>query len=418
MENRIRSYRIQKNITQEELANGIVSTSYLSKIENGSVEPSQEVLNLLYERLGVDLQEINPKNISIQIKKCYRNILLGNETLATDELSRLKQKGSLYEKKFEIKIQLLESRILINQQDLDGALRLLSKYDRNQESFSIAAKRFYHINKGLIDYYSGNFVDSNAHFLMAEKLIDELSDNLEIGEIYYFIALTYSQLQKASHSIESTKKALKVYQSTYLQKKCVYCHILLGINYRKIREWDQAEESYQWARTICENFNYHEILDSVEQNLGFLYEKKQDHMKALQCYMNSLRYKQKNQDHSGMILTYMSIVRLYYEKENSREAAYWMEKASSIFAEELNLSKDIFIQYKVYKSLLSSDSDDELEEYLSKEVIPYYTENKSYENIVTYSTILSKLYEKKSRYKPAGVYWKKAIEAYQKLVNV
>ncbi|UOK59254.1 helix-turn-helix domain-containing protein [Bacillus sp. OVS6] len=54
---RIRFYRIQQNKTQEELSRGIISTSYLSKIENNQTTASIEVLDYLCNRLDINLIE-------------------------------------------------------------------------------------------------------------------------------------------------------------------------------------------------------------------------------------------------------------------------------------------------------------------------------------------------------------------------
>ena len=47
--------RIEKNWNQEELSRGICAVSYLSKIEKGKAEPSEEIVKQLLERLGITL---------------------------------------------------------------------------------------------------------------------------------------------------------------------------------------------------------------------------------------------------------------------------------------------------------------------------------------------------------------------------
>src|SRR5690625_153184 len=63
----IKLHRIEQEMTQEELAQGIVSMSYLSKIENQRTEASPEVIHLLCTRLGVELD--NQKDATIK-EKC------------------------------------------------------------------------------------------------------------------------------------------------------------------------------------------------------------------------------------------------------------------------------------------------------------------------------------------------------------
>lgn len=51
----IRQLRIEKGLTQEQLAEGICSPVTISRIENGTQMPSNKVLELLLDRLGDDL---------------------------------------------------------------------------------------------------------------------------------------------------------------------------------------------------------------------------------------------------------------------------------------------------------------------------------------------------------------------------
>ncbi|MBY8911006.1 helix-turn-helix domain-containing protein, partial [Salinicoccus roseus] len=54
---RIKEIRNNNNLTQEELADGIISRTYLSLIEKGSVHPSTNVLIKLSERLNCSVND-------------------------------------------------------------------------------------------------------------------------------------------------------------------------------------------------------------------------------------------------------------------------------------------------------------------------------------------------------------------------
>ncbi|PAD25456.1 hypothetical protein CHH62_11760 [Niallia circulans] len=59
---RIRQLRIHKQLTQKELTEGICSITYLSRIENGQINPSAEFLRKVSKRLGYDLTELSSPN--------------------------------------------------------------------------------------------------------------------------------------------------------------------------------------------------------------------------------------------------------------------------------------------------------------------------------------------------------------------
>lgn len=64
----IKNIRVGKNLTQKELSNGIITRTYLSKIENDLVNPSFDVIEKILLRLNMSLDEFifvcNNKNIS------------------------------------------------------------------------------------------------------------------------------------------------------------------------------------------------------------------------------------------------------------------------------------------------------------------------------------------------------------------
>lgn len=56
----IRKRRQEREWSQAALCNGICAVSYLSKIEQGKVESSPEVLDLLFRRLDIQWQDDRP----------------------------------------------------------------------------------------------------------------------------------------------------------------------------------------------------------------------------------------------------------------------------------------------------------------------------------------------------------------------
>ncbi len=57
-------YRNKIGLTQEQLAHGICSVSYLSKIENNKCDASPEVLELLVGKLGIPLEEESQEKLA------------------------------------------------------------------------------------------------------------------------------------------------------------------------------------------------------------------------------------------------------------------------------------------------------------------------------------------------------------------
>lgn len=74
----IRETRIKKQWSQESLSHGICSLSYLSKIEKGTIQASQEILDALLKKLDI---KILTKEHSKKIDNFYKKTFFLNTNL-------------------------------------------------------------------------------------------------------------------------------------------------------------------------------------------------------------------------------------------------------------------------------------------------------------------------------------------------
>ncbi len=74
----IRNERIRAGIDQKNLCKGICVPSYLSKIEHGSVRADNDVIQRLFNKLGLEtLNEEELKCVQGIIKEAYKRLLYG-----------------------------------------------------------------------------------------------------------------------------------------------------------------------------------------------------------------------------------------------------------------------------------------------------------------------------------------------------
>ena len=76
----IRAERLARYWSQEGLCRGICAVSYLSKIEQGKVEPSDEIRRLLFERLGLPTEEDSPalREAAALLEQLTERLFLGD----------------------------------------------------------------------------------------------------------------------------------------------------------------------------------------------------------------------------------------------------------------------------------------------------------------------------------------------------
>ncbi len=66
--------RLQQNLTLEEVSSGICSVSYLSKLENNQIEPKDDYLKFLFDRLSIDYNQARDNDyerILLEMIKAY-----------------------------------------------------------------------------------------------------------------------------------------------------------------------------------------------------------------------------------------------------------------------------------------------------------------------------------------------------------
>lgn len=87
----IRRERMRRDWSQDGLCRGICAASYLSKIEQGRVEASEDILRLLYERLGLPWYggEGALPALSERIDALYEQVYSGEFEALSEELSAL-----------------------------------------------------------------------------------------------------------------------------------------------------------------------------------------------------------------------------------------------------------------------------------------------------------------------------------------
>ena len=237
----IRKYRLEKNYSQEGLCKGVCAVSYLSKIEQGSVEASPEILQGLLHRLGESFD---------------------------DDPSFLEPAGQIMEEgwqqvfcqgdcpRAEAFIQANRSRLLHGPYLLD-ALLLEKNSQKNlpklRELVHCMQPRQYTIFLLLEGRYEEAVQCDPCGFV----LLQAGSNQCTKGE--YAAALRL--LERAwQQSAEEANLRLMILAKT-----------MLGNTYAELQDWQQMDRCYQAALRMLEEVNQpwtEEYINSIHYNVG------------------------------------------------------------------------------------------------------------------------------------------------------
>ena len=405
---KIKFYRLQRNMKQEELAKGIISVSYLSKIENNLTAPSNEVLKLLCDRLDVNVFMEEDKALKKDIMDWYKCM----ETSAY-ETSKKKYEELLLKTKIlsntetYIYFLLFEVRYFLMIREHEKANNMLNNLQQYVELFDLHMHYYYQKFYAIYTYRTNDFVAALEQFKKAEELFHRSIhfEKEEEADLYYLLGLAFSQTMKIPISITYTSQALSIYQSIYETKRCAECHILLGISYRRIGEYERSEKSYILAQRVADTQNDKYLKALLHHNIGKLYAVQNKSQQALDEFTKSYNLKQ-NASIASKLNSIYCIAMEYEKLDNLDEAKKWVTLGKNYLTDVRNLKE--YEEYIIYFTMLEKVVLAEyefLDEYFQEKALPYFRQHDLREQFVKYAEKLAIHFEACYKYKKSSYYY-------------
>ncbi|KMJ58141.1 hypothetical protein AB685_14575 [Bacillus sp. LL01] len=401
---KIKFFRIQKGLKQEDLARGIISVSYLSKIENNLTSPSEEVLRLLCERLGVSLIEQQDDTILQELVSWYKLMTSSESAEIERRYETISKKIQFVNTKTYMYFVLFELRYHLYLKNTEQSRLLIDKLQQFMDIFDIQMHYYFQKFYSIYEYRLNNFVHALEHLKIAEKLLQRNSnfEKSEEADLYYLFGLTYSQTMKEPLSITYTTKALHEFQAIYDFKRSAECQVLLGICYRRIGEYDRSEESYLLAQKLSESLNNIYLQSLIYHNLGKLYSIQGHHMDAIKEYEKS--YYLKREDKPLSKLTSIYCILLEYDKLGDlSECRKWLQIGQSLLVDPED-AIEYHYYFSIHDSILKGDFE-RFDEIFQEQALPYFQQKDLKEPLIIYAERLAHYYESTYKYKKASYYY-------------
>ncbi|TFJ92604.1 helix-turn-helix domain-containing protein [Lentibacillus salicampi] len=416
----IKLHRIQQEMTQADLAEGIVSSAYLSKIENEKTEASLNVISMLCTKLGIQLDDGTDEMIREKLQKWY-------DMLSTDhdmeEMTRIYQELNevMYDNHSADSLVMFEIhkiRYFLVMGQMDRALSQINKLAEMTGTFD-SLHQFYWYK------FKGNYNSANNEFNQAMRMYEAAEDKLnqldlsedEVADLQYTIAVTHSKLRNTLEAIDYAEKAIATFRVTYNFNRCAQCHILLGISYRRIGMQDKAIKNYNLGKHLGELKQNTQVIQLTNQNLGYLYSTIGENRKAISNYeevvkdFDVLLYER--------IIAATSLIKEYYNIYNYDKTKEMITKSLELLDNTNDEEKYQLFQYITHTyNYVINEEDEKFESFVIDEFIPYLKKHRDYANLVIYTNMLAKHFEGNNRYKESVKYYKLANSAYEELVSL
>lgn len=404
----IKQHRKFKNMTLEELATGICSVSYLSKIEHDTINASDQIYRLLGERLKIKLTDIN-QDFDEDI---HQDLLDWHEVTQRRDLDLMQEYYDRCKKALEnnhnteltnlYTVVKARHTMKINGGPLDNTnleeLERIFPYANNEYKF------FFHKTLG-IHYLLKNhqFKQALNHFHKTEQLLKKLP--LTDSESYFHLALTYSRTRSAVESNYYAQMALEGYIKDFDYERIVDTYMIIALNYRSLEIYSIAEDYFERLLKISK---YH--LKSLKKreiyhNLGFIYANQERYEEAIVLFEKASNIAVEGKE------TYFYVSTIYLLASTHYYAGH-VEKAWEYINQGEKKAEENGVQYYTQRffvlksTILGKRHDDFFLEKLETEIIPFSRENNEYGDYKTYCEMLGNLYYEKRLYKKAAMYYK------------
>lgn len=408
---RIAKIRIKNGYSQESLAKGIISASHLSNLENGRYTPTEDVLQLLAERLSVSpdyFKNIAKSNehIDTQLSEMKDNIYK-NTDKALEQCTTLQEIPlALFSLQQERQFYVYASCLYAKRKDIKQGeeiyqFEFLPLID-NAEELSTTVKEFYFYYNAIQNFYKLKYEDSLDCFKKQLSLADE---NYKLFS-YYNLGLTLLKLNQIHEGIKYGKLALN---SFFLQNgwyNITKSYNLLGILYRNIDSLSTAQDHFKKGLEIAEIHQLGHAKARLLHNLGITYKMQENYIEGLRCFAHSINIKKRLQQHD-IIISYRSIIETYLLQHDISSAEYYCKEADTNFQSDSDYHH---LQVLKGEVALKSGSSELYTSSLQK-AIKFFVELNQTKYTKEYCEKLGIYYHRIKKYKHAAHYYSIYIDA-------
>lgn len=403
----IKLERIRRNMKQITLAQGVCTPSYLSKIENNSIIPSQEVIDLLLNRLELSITQnknLDDDSYLAHIREIYFNAIMNKDReLVAQQLKKINNERYLFSDPsnyYTYQLMVLRLTLIVQdiQKDTSELIMALSELSSNFNDYQMF---LFHSNVGC--YYSF-MLDYNSTLQAYEKAIKYFKriniEKWEEADFQYLLGHCYLTQQRWVISIEYVQNSLEFFKSGFYNSRVVECYLILAIAKDESYQHEEAYEYLLLAKKIAYQLNLKEHFPIITQNLGNTASVRGFSEKAIEYFIESIAVRAGNEE---KLPTIYSLVKEYSKLKNSNEIIKWAEKGLSLINENQNLGNQIYEYHlKVY---LAKETDPIFFEKVTIDAFNFFKEIKDYRNAQKYSLLLGNFYQELNKYKNAAKYF-------------
>ncbi|HDX9695205.1 hypothetical protein [Bacillus thuringiensis] len=350
------------------------------------------------------------EQISKLFNDWYQAILQHQNVQATnlkqeveDKLSSIKEDKSLllYYSLLDFRYKVLTDGLNITKDSFNE----INSFDIPDSSF---LSYYYHFFQAIHSTILADYNEAKEYFEKAKKLLMYAMNEVEEAEFNYRLAAFYYQIYKPLLAIDYIRIAKDIFSKhTDYKINVALCDNVFGLACIDLRQFEQAEESFNTAIDILKSKNERTLLLRVRNNIGLLYA---------------------NQNLSSLAIRHLSEVTenipnhfkaLYLQADENLKlgetavASQLIEKGLNICNELAN--KEYQYRFKILEKLNNTSNTTELEAVVLAGV-SYFKKEELWDCIEEYAERLANKFYAEEHHAKASKYFYMSNEAKKKLL--
>ncbi|ALC87625.1 hypothetical protein AM499_18770 [Bacillus sp. FJAT-22090] len=416
----IKLERQRQNMKQEYLASGICVPSYLSRIENGLVIPSEDIQKHILMRLNIPFDSLKSEidqEKSIQFKTKFKTVI-NSRNKQKAEVLQLDIHNYIESHPFEpnrLTLLLIETRLMLMLPDqtinIRNNLAILAEFKKEMDSEQL----FYlYTIQGIVAYQNNQFSQASEFFSQIFTLIKNYRmEDWEMAELYYISSLSLLSESRYIMAIDYVKSALSYFNQELLIERSIECLIILGIAQIDTGVLKESIATFEKAKEISLKIDSSKYNGKIEHNLGASYSILGNQKQALHHFQNSLNIKTNPND---KLVTIVSILKEYHKINDVQNAIVWLEKGLELLDQLTEEYKSFYKSHlSIYRALLL-EKDNIIP--IFKEALAYFEDIQDYKYCFIYCQVLAKRLADKKQYKQSTIYYQLGFNYNLKLSHV
>ncbi|TCI66606.1 MULTISPECIES: helix-turn-helix domain-containing protein [unclassified Exiguobacterium] len=407
--NLIKIERMRRNMKQSVLARGVCSISYLSKIENNQTTPSEEVLEMIFKRLEIDVPLYY--DFSEQVEKVKYEIqgLLKEAILSRKDWDRQKEVEKYLLNPVVNQSKELYVTLLLALARFEMMPGREGKYFKEIGWIEDQLDRDDLLRYGLmrcLKLFNENEKEEGLELLeqLNEQLATSGISDWEVADMSYIMGGLYYRCADYLQAVENVKVGLEYFQDHFYLERIVECHLIIGLAHKRRKRFTEALSYYQRAVKVISATDLKNYNGMLYNNMGEVYSSLGDQEKALEYFMRSFEYKQ---EVKSKLFSVLSLIEGYTNYDNSTEILNWLEKGYELKGDKEGL-EEFDHHFEIYKNYYQEQDKIKLIGTLKK-AVQYFELYDDYVYIEKYALWLARELRENGKYKLATEYYEKVI---------